>query len=147
MFIIPSPSISAFTQKFTHWNASLILRCDINIMYSYRTNHYVHTYIYILTLSQSHEIIALLRRQTCSYTINSFDTKRVDRKRKQPCHLKGRAATVRVGFRQLIPFTTFSNPVYATTTLFVDLMMMENCSRGLLLLLLFFCCIEKDKRR
>ena len=98
----------------------------------------MYTHLPILTLSQSHEIIALLRRQTCSYTINSLNTKRVDRKWEQPCHLEGRAATVCVGFRQLIPFTTLSNPVNATaTTLFVDLMMMENSTRGLLLLLLF----------
>lgn len=71
----------------------------------------MYTHLPILTLSQSHEIIALLRRQTCSYTINSFNTKRVDRKWEQPCHLEGRAATVCVGFRQLIPFTTLSNPV------------------------------------
>lgn len=76
---------------------------------------------YILTFSQSHEIVALLWRQTCTYTINSLNTKRIDRKWQQSRHLKGRDAIVCVDFRQLIPFTTFSNPIVVPRPrLFVD---------------------------
>jgi hypothetical protein len=50
-----------------------------------------------------------------------LNTKRVDRKWQQSCHLEGRDAIVGVDFRQLIPFATLSNPIVVPRPrLFVD---------------------------